>query len=152
MKTDLTGTAPRNGTIQIKGGRMRLYVNDAWADFGIAYVATDMRRIARPKGRRRNGYAAVLARWALILEREGMRSIPRVQELIKPYFGSSEPWMAQDCRIWHGWLNQIWQLRNCAGKKDVPPRAEANKSFRDNYDTIFKITGRPDGIALTERG
>jgi hypothetical protein len=128
---------PNPGSLQIKSGKMRMYLNDAWQDFGIAYVVADMKRIAKPVKGRKSAYAPILMKIATTLDRGGLPAIRTAQEALKPFWGSSERWMAQDCRVWHGWLQQIWQFRNISGKKDVPVQAEANKAFRDNYDKTF---------------
>ena len=128
---------PNPGAMQISGGKMRMYLNDEWQDFGVAYIAKDMRKIAKPIKGRVHAYAPFLRLWATELERKGMHAIQDVQERLKAFFGCSEKWMGQDCRIWHGWLQQIWQFRNCTGKKDKPPAVEENKNFRENFDKIF---------------
>ena len=127
------------GTMQIKAGKMKMYINDEWVDFGLAYVAKDMRKIAKPiNGRRVHAYAQFLCQWATELESQGLLAIQNIQKRLKSFYGCSEKWMAQDCRIWYNWLNQIWQFRNITGKKDKSVYAEANKNFRDNFDNIFK--------------
>ncbi len=128
---------PKNGSMQIKNGKMFMYLNDAWQDFGISYVVSDMRRIAKPVKGRKSAYAPILVNIAGILDHEGITGINKAQEYLKQFWGCSEKWMAQDCRIWYQWLQHIWQFRNCTGKKDVPIHAEANKAFRDNYDKTF---------------
>jgi hypothetical protein len=134
---------PKPGAMQIKGGKMSLYLNDEWVDFGVMYVAKDMRKIAKPLNGRRNGYAPVLHRFADELEAKGLAAVKTVQERLKAFWGAREKWMAQDCRVWHSWLNQIYQFRNCTGKKDKPIHAEANKNFSDNFDKIFN---QPEAI------
>lgn len=129
---------PRPGAMQIKAGKMRMYLNGAWQDFGVSYVAQDMRKIARPVNGRRHGYASILQRWAAELEANGMASVKTVQDKLKAFWGAREKWMAQDCRVWYGWLNQIYQFRNCTGKKDEPVQAEAIKNYSNNFDSIFK--------------
>lgn len=129
---------PKPGAMQIKAGKMKMYLNDEWVDFGPAYVAKDMRKIAKPINGRVHAYAPFLRRWAADLESQGLLAIKSVQERLKTFYGCSEKWMAQDCRIWYGWLQQIYQFRNCTGKKDKPIQAEANKNFRDKFDTIFQ--------------
>lgn len=128
---------PKPGTMQIKAGKMRMYLNDEWVDFGVAYVAKDMRKIAKPLNCRKHAYAPFLRRWAGELESKGLLAIQDVQARLKAFYGCSEKWMAQDCRVWYGWLQQIWQFRNCSGKKDKTPAVEANKNFRENFDKIF---------------
>jgi hypothetical protein len=130
-------TKPKNGTMQLKDGKMRLYLDGAWQDFGPAYVAKDMRKIAKPVRGRKHGYAPIVKSWATELESQGLRGIQTVQTKLKAYYGTSEKWMAQDCQVWHGWLQQIWQFRNCTGKKDQAPAVEANKNFRENFDKVF---------------
>lgn len=128
---------PKPGAMQIKAGKMKMYLDDEWVDFGVAYVAKDMRKIAKPVHGRRHGYAPILKQWAAELEANGLAAIKTVQERLKAFYGASEKWMAQDCRVWHGWLNQIYQFRNCTGAKDKPIQAEANKNFRENFENIF---------------
>lgn len=128
---------PNPGAMQIKGGKMRMYLNDEWQDFGPAYIAQDMRKIARPINGRVHAYAPFLRRWAVELEAKGLLAIQDVQGRLKAFYGCSEKWMAQDCKVWHGWLQQIWQFRNCTGKKDKPLAAEANKNFRENFEKVF---------------
>jgi len=128
---------PKPGAMQIKAGKMKMYLNDEWVDFGVAYVAQDMRKIAKPVRGRQHGYAPILKQWAAELEEQGMFALTKVQAKLKMFYGASEKWMAQDCRVWHGWLQQIYQFRNCTGKKDKPIQAEANKNFRDNFDKIL---------------
>lgn len=129
---------PKNGAMRINAGKMSMYLNGAWVDFGVLYVAKDMKRIAKPVNGRRSAYSVIIRGWAGMLEREGMAALRVVQWRLRSFYGCSEKWMAQDCRIWHGWLQQIWQFRNCAGKKDVPVKADANRNFRDNYDKTFQ--------------
>jgi hypothetical protein len=128
---------PTNGSMQISGGKMRLYVNDQWQDFGISYVVSDMRRIAKPVNGRRTAYGPIIAKIANELDRGGLSAVRASQETLKAFWGCSERWMAQDCRIWYNWLNQIYQFRNCTGKKDVPIHAESNRNYRENMDKIF---------------
>lgn len=132
---------PKPGAMQIKGGKMTMYLNDEWVDFGVAYVAKDMRKIAKPVHGRKHGYSAILKTWAVELEVQGLFSVKNVQDKLKAFYGASEKWMAHDCRIWHGWLNQIYQFRNCTGKKDNPLHVEANKNFRENFDKVFLQDG-----------
>jgi hypothetical protein len=128
---------PKNGSMQIKDGKMRMFINDAWVDFGPAYISSDMRRVAKPINGRRNGYSPILIKMASAIEHGGLQSIQKIQGMLKTYFGCSERWMAQNCKIWHSWLGQIWQFRNCTGKKDKPVHAECNKRFRENIEKVF---------------
>jgi hypothetical protein len=133
----MSNDKPNPGAMQIKAGKMKMYLNDEWVDFGPAYIAKDMRRIARPLNGRQHAYAPFLRRWAGELESQGLLAIQNVQGRLKAFYGCSEKWMAQDCKVWHGWLQQIWQFRNCTGKKDKPLAAESNKNFRENFDKVF---------------
>ena len=134
------------GTMQVKDGKMRIYLNDDWQDFGVDYVAKDMRKIAKPvRGGRITGYAPLLRTWAGELEAKGLAAIKPIQERLKVYWGCSEHWMREDCKVWHGWLNQIYQFRNINTKKDKPTAAKAIKAFGDNFDSIFSKEGVVNG-------
>lgn len=136
---------PKNGTLQIKEGKARIFLDNEWRDFGPAFVASDIRRTAKPANGRRSAYGAYLLRAATLLEGEGMAAIGRVQAILKSFFGCSEYWMRNNCRVWHDRLQQIWQFRNCTGKKDEPAQKQANKNYRDNFEKIFTLPGDPTG-------
>jgi hypothetical protein len=134
-----TENKPKPGAMQIKDGKMRLFMGGEWVDFGVSYVAADMRKIARSAKLQRSPYILKIRTWAGELDHGGMFSVRSVQEKLKGFFGASEQWMAQDCRVWHGWLQQICQIwKNWTGKKDAPVQKEANEKFRGNFDTIFQ--------------
>lgn len=131
------GDHPQNGAIQITNGKMRMYIDEKWQDFGVAFIVSDMRKVAKPRNNRVSAYAIHLKRMASLLESGGIVMIKPVQDILKLFFGCKEYWMQHDCRIWHGWLQQIWQFKNVTGKRDEPEAKKANKNFRDNFEKVF---------------
>lgn len=129
----------KNGIIQVKNGKMRMRMNDEWRDFGPLFIASDMRRIAKPVSGRTSAYAVHLKHMASLLESEGMAAISPVQKMLKLFFGCREYWMQRDCKVWHNWLQQIWQFRNCTEKKDEPAITKANKNYRNNFEKAFEL-------------
>jgi len=128
----------KDGAMQIKAGKLRLFSNGAWHDFGPMFVAADMRKLARPVNGRVSAYAPHLLKMAVILEREGLFGSASVRERLESFFGAREIWMRHNTRVWHNWLGQIWQFRSCTGKKDAPVTREQNRNFRGNFEKVFK--------------
>jgi hypothetical protein len=84
---------PKEGAIQIRCSKMRIYLSGAWQDFGVAYVAKDMRKIAKPVHGRKHGYSSILRALAAELDAQGLASVRSVQERLKAFWGASEKWI-----------------------------------------------------------
>ena len=137
----MSGEKITNGTMQMKDGKTRIYLENEWHDFGPMFVAADMRKIAKAFKTRSSIYAIKMRSWASRLESDGMFGIKAIQDELKGLWGAREQWMAQDCRVWHEWLGKILMFKNVNVKKDKPVVAESNKNYRDNMDKIFQKVG-----------
>lgn len=121
---------PKNGSIQMKGGKCIITWRDKQEPFGILFVTKELRNAIKKS--RPGFYTSTFRRYARELESGGIFIVPEIKEKLTALkAGKDINRQFIDCII--SWLNTLWNFRNVkTGGKDNP-----NKKYQENYDKIF---------------
>lgn len=124
---------PKNGSVQFKEGKGKIYWNDKWNDFNIDFVIQDMKRAIR--GLHPTAYVRMIHDIKRDLRNRGMFAINDSRKKLKLLLGDNRLGVKELSKLWDSWFNSILMFKNIkTGKQKTIP----TKNYRDNFDNIFK--------------